>query len=138
VIIGTLTLEDVQRYWSKVDVRGKDECWPWLAGRMRGYGAFWFWDRNVLAHHFAWYLETGDEHREHPRLHLHHKCDNSLCQNATHLEKLAPYQHMLLGDNICAVQARQTHCKNGHEFNEENTYVWRSERHCRACRRVAV
>lgn len=34
--------------------------------------------------------------------------------------------------------ARKTHCPQGHEYNEENTYVWRgSSRRCRACGREA-
>ena len=31
----------VARFWAKVDRRGDDECWPWLAStRSKGYGAF--------------------------------------------------------------------------------------------------
>jgi len=37
----TLTEKDKQRYWSKVDVRGLDECWPWIGLITRkGYGFF--------------------------------------------------------------------------------------------------
>ena len=32
--------------------------------------------------------------------------------------------------------APATHCKNGHEFNEANTYLWRGERQCRPCHRI--
>ena len=32
---------------------------------------------------------------------------------------------------------RKTHCKNGHEFTEENTYVKGTHRVCRSCCRVA-
>ena len=32
-------------------------------------------------------------------------------------------------------RSRLTHCKRGHEFTDENTYVWRGNRHCRACMR---
>lgn len=28
----------------------------------------------------------------------------------------------------------QTHCKHGHEFTEENTYLYKGRRHCRKCR----
>lgn len=30
----------------------------------------------------------------------------------------------------------KTHCKNGHEFNAENTYVYNGGRLCRTCRRI--
>jgi hypothetical protein len=29
----------------------------------------------------------------------------------------------------------KTHCKHGHEFTDENTYMHDGERHCRVCRR---
>jgi hypothetical protein len=29
---------------------------------------------------------------------------------------------------------KKSHCKNGHEFTEENTYVYEGRRHCRLCR----
>lgn len=30
----------LERFWTKVDVRGPDECWPWLAAITDGYGRF--------------------------------------------------------------------------------------------------
>gem|GEM_PF-6576504 len=31
------------RFWSKVDIRGPNDCWEWQAKRHpRGYGVFWF------------------------------------------------------------------------------------------------
>lgn len=32
-------------------------------------------------------------------------------------------------------KAPKTHCVNGHEFNEENTYLYNGYRHCRVCQK---
>jgi len=34
---------------------------------------------------------------------------------------------------IGARESRQTHCKRGHPFDEENTYRNKGKRYCRAC-----
>jgi len=39
---------------------------------------------------------------------------------------------------VGSAQARQTHCKRGHPFDEENTYRYQGKRICRTCRREAV
>jgi len=37
----TLTDEDLRRFWSHVDRRGANECWPWLGACWKnGYGKF--------------------------------------------------------------------------------------------------
>ena len=40
--LGTTELRTaLERFWSKVDRRGDDDCWPWLAGlTSHGYGQF--------------------------------------------------------------------------------------------------
>lgn len=123
---------NVLRFWSKVSKGEESECWLWLAGTFAddGHGAFWFNGQNITAHRFSFYLRhgyLGDDH-------IHHKCENKICVNPDHLERLTPYQHMLIGTSRCANQARQTHCKRNHEFNDKNTYVSkRGHRHCRKC-----
>jgi hypothetical protein len=50
------------------------------------------------------------------------------CCNPDHLEPVTPADHH---PNLL-----KTHCKNGHPFDEANTYVSpEGHRHCRACRR---
>lgn len=72
------------RFWAKVDVRGKDECWEWTAsrrGRM-GYGQFVNAEgRHEMAHRAAWRLTRG---RPAVPLALH-TCDNPPCCNPAHL-----------------------------------------------------
>lgn len=68
------------RFWSKVDIRGPDECWPWTGARTgNGYGAMKIKGKMVSTHRLAAGLEEGDA-----RFGLH-SCDNEPCCNPTHL-----------------------------------------------------
>lgn len=72
------------RFWSKVDRRGDDDCWNWTANsHQRGYGVFWFEGRNVRAHRLA--LEWHSGPPPFPDAMALHSCDNPSCCNPTHL-----------------------------------------------------
>ncbi len=77
------TVSVEERFWSKVEVRGRDECWPWKAGLYpNGYGAFALNRKNGRAHRFAWQLKNGPIPEE---LFVLHDCDNPPCCNPAHL-----------------------------------------------------
>lgn len=67
----------VARFWSKVDVRGPDECWPWLAAVAGdGYGRFSQGGRGApqaRASRFAYACENGPVPEGASVL---HSCDN--------------------------------------------------------------
>lgn len=72
-----------KRFWSKVQVRSRQECWLWQAGKDKdGYGNFWISPQNQKAHRVAYKIEFGffDE-----SLQVLHKCDNPSCVNPFHL-----------------------------------------------------
>lgn len=79
------TLES--RYWSHVDQRGPDECWPWTAYASRGYGKIWVgYDADGLlimrrANRVGWELIHGEDPG---RQHVRHTCDNPACCNPAH------------------------------------------------------
>ena len=76
-----MSIED--RFWSKVDRRGPDECWPWTGYRKsNGYGSFWDGAQPLNAHRFALTLNVGPLA---PGQHALHHCDNPPCCNPTHL-----------------------------------------------------
>lgn len=72
-----------ERFWEKIDKRGPDECWPWLAGSdQRGYGSFWDGEHFGKAHRYSYKLANGDFADE---LDCLHRCDNPPCCNPAHL-----------------------------------------------------
>lgn len=124
------------RFWARVERRGDDECWPWQACILRGYGRFYAGAEAgkpnglVQAHRFAYELVIGPIPEG---LVIDHLCSNTRCMNPRHLEAVTGLE------NVRRQHARKTHCKRGHEFTPENTYEPPSrpgQRLCRACRRV--
>lgn len=137
-------MDDRERFYAKVNYYGPQmdhmdsNCWVWTAGRDKdGYGAFSIKGRKVRAHRFAYLLDVGELND----FHIDHLCRNKACVRWSHLEAVTNRE------NSARRAQSQTHCKNGHEFTEENTarytYTVRDSRSgnrystvyrsCRAC-----
>lgn len=124
------------RFWEKVDQRG-DGCWEWTAALdTNGYGHFIIEGRNHAASRVAWMLTHGPIDAG---LFVCHRCDNPPCCRPDHL-----FLGTALDNARDAVAkgrqtgpALKTHCKYGHPFDAENTYVTPStgKRRCRTCLR---
>ena len=120
----------VARFWEKVDKRGPDECWPWIAGkRSHGYGEFhfdgmgWAAHRWMLVHIVGVDIPSGME--------CDHLCRNRACVNPAHIELVSHKQNVLRGDSPTSINARRTHCKNGHLLTATNRR--RAQRGCLLC-----
>lgn len=124
-----------ERFWAQVDASGV--CWEWTGKPDRkGYGRFWVAvGRTISAHRWSWQQLVGPVPA---RLELDHLCRNRLCVNPDHLEPVTTRTNVIRGGGITAINARKTHCKLGHPFDEANTRLGRDGvgRTCRTCERA--
>ena len=131
---GAQTMSDLglpKRFWVKVQ-KCDDGCWRWTGGRNNaGYGRF-FLGGQKYAHRVSFEAARGPVPAG---LELDHICRVTECVNPEHLEPVTHAENIRRGWAVCAV----THCKRGHEFTPENTYVYATgSRSCVTCRKQAA
>lgn len=131
----------LSRFWSKAEVRGPDECWPWLAAAgPRGYGRFWMDGRLRPAHVVAWELR----HRQPFPTGMDgcHTCDTPECVNPAHifpgtakdnaLDSVAKGRHAAAGVRNPQLAV----CRRGlHSMDDTNArrFASANARHCHQC-----
>lgn len=85
-VIRRMRESDIARFWSYVDIREPDECWPWKpikADNKFRYGSFYLLGTKVKAHQVANFLDKGWP--DPSNLLSLHDCDNPPCCNGRHL-----------------------------------------------------
>lgn len=123
------------RFWSKVEPEEVDGCWQWAAGKSsNGYGRFSVYrDEELLseyAHRVVYEMMVGEIPAG---LVIDHLCRNRSCVNPYHLEPIPRGLNVLRGEASSAKAARRGACVRGHEYTEENTYIFRGARQCKTC-----
>jgi len=123
-----------ERFFARVDK--KRGCWNWTGGtggtKEHTYGVY----GGTTAHRWAYgyFVEKVPEDRV-----VDHLCGNKMCVNPAHLEVVTQRENLLRSKKtLNAINAAKTHCKEGHEFTEKNTYisVTNGQRVCRECKRL--
>lgn len=75
------------RLWSKVDIRGPDECWPWAAGKHKGYGRLRKFVNGKWTHISAAKAVWEEVNGPMPRGYVpDHTCCDTGCCNPGHVE----------------------------------------------------
>ncbi len=124
-----------ERFATKYRVDSDSGCWLWKGPfYVKGYGRFHSGSQSFRAHRASYMLHVGPIP---DGIFVCHRCDVPACVNPAHLflgthqenmrDKVAKGRQFLPSSAI-------THCKRGHEFTPENTYMAaRGVRHCRQC-----
>jgi hypothetical protein len=123
-------------------------CWGWTGGHdANGYAKLSVDGATKNAHRIGYELYVGPIPDGLQIDHLCHTHDSSCmggttcphrgCVNPQHLEPVTQRANVLRGEGPAGRNARRTHCKNDHEYNERNTRIGpRGNRMCRECERV--
>lgn len=107
------------------------ECWTFRAAlNSSGYCSVWDGRRPEGAHRLAYEVFVGPIPKGYD---IDHTCERRWCVNPAHLRPQTTQEN----------RGRQvTHCKRGHEFTPENTYLYTQSRghgifrQCKACNRI--
>jgi HNH endonuclease len=109
-------------------------CRLWLGHKTpKGYGTLSVGGKTMRAHRLAYQLWRGAIPEG--KVLDHVACDEPSCVNPWHVLPVTSGANTLRSVVIpAALNARKTHCVNGHEFTQENTHERKSGgRRCRKC-----
>lgn len=142
-----ITDKQWDRLWTKVDRPTSEDapklCWEWGGSNSMGVPQMFISNgkgggTSHSVRRIVWENTRGEEVAEGHIVTTN--CRNKACVNPNHLVQMTRKEQALQNGSPTATNAGKTHCKNGHEFTEENTYVRPDGRgrQCRTCTREIV
>ncbi len=125
------------RFWSKVERLGPDECWVWRSPLNRGgYGHFQL-DGKTQSAHRVLFRVLGQDIPD--GLQVDHICRNRACVNPAHLRFVTPAVNARENSiSFAAINIQKEARPYGHPYSGENLIRRGNGRWCRACARAEV
>lgn len=138
-----------KKFRAKFEIN-EDGCWMWKAStNTKGYGHYWHEQKVQRIHRltYTWFIgpipnkKVIDHYRmnEGPR---NAPCSRACC-NPAHLEIVTVGENTSRGNSntlaAAAWHSNKTHCPQGHEYSDENTYTYYKangdikQRLCKTC-----
>lgn len=135
-VMKPLDTSETFRFLDKVLIDVDTGCWVWQGARggfMKTYGQVTLRKKACRPHRVSYENWVGPIPEG---LTIDHLCRNRLCVNPAHLEAVTLRENLMRSENVSSLNARKTHCDNGHAFDPANTYIAKNgARHCRMCTR---
>lgn len=122
-------------------------CWDWIGAI--GHGGYAYFGGSAefesqRAHRIIYQLFV--EHIPDRKQKCDHLCRRRNCVNPAHIEVVTQRENTLRGEGFIAINAKKTHCVNGHRLAGDNLlirvrpekrYSDNPQRECRQCRKDA-
>jgi len=133
VSISDISEIELQRFWSKVDIKSKDKCWIWkAASSLKGYGRVKIRGKIYGANRIAFLFSSGKYPDK--KLDVCHSCDRPECVNPSHLFLGTRSENMLDASKKGRLpDQKERFCKRGHDRWLNGT---QKNGYCLVCHRI--